>query len=66
MAWMLVFSEGNYRRPRSKFSFNFKPSPVPQSWPQDVVEYAVSKGKAERVDPPKRKTGARKSASRAE
>ncbi|MEQ1403835.1 hypothetical protein ABK249_02720 [Neorhizobium sp. Rsf11] len=55
MAWMIVYREGNFRRPNSKYSFNFKPGPVAQSWPQDVVDYAVSQGKAERVDPPRRR-----------
>lgn len=66
MAWMMVHQEGNFRRPKSKFSFNFKPGPVPQQWPQDVVDFAVSKGKAERVESPaRRKTNARKSGNRA-
>ena len=46
MALMIVRKEGNFRRPKSTLSFNFKPSSVPQSWPRDVVEYAISKGLA--------------------
>jgi hypothetical protein len=52
MAWVLVFREINYRRPNSRFSFNLKPSPVPQEWPRDVCDYAVSKGAAEQVPSP--------------
>ncbi|MDX0572179.1 hypothetical protein GOD68_18290 [Sinorhizobium medicae] len=67
MAWMMVHREGNFRRPNSKFSFNFKPGPVPQQHPADVVEYAVSKGLAERVPAPKRaKATAPKGGNRAE
>ncbi len=54
MAWMIVHAEGNYRRPRSPYSFNFKPSPDPQERPRDVVEYAVSKGLAVEVPAPTR------------
>ena len=49
MAKMLVYLEGTFRRPNSKYSFTFKPSPVAQDWPEDVVAYAVERGKAERV-----------------
>lgn len=67
MAWMIVYQEGNFRRTRSKYSFNFKPGPVAQQWPQDVVDYAVLKGKAERVESPsRRKTAARMSSQEAE
>lgn len=54
MAWILVHREVNYRRPNSKFSFNVRSAPVPQEWPQDVADYVVSKGAAERVPSPKR------------
>jgi hypothetical protein len=54
MAWMIVTTEGNFRRPRSIYSFNFKPSPEPQERPRDVVDYAVSKGFAVEVDAPNR------------
>lgn len=57
MAWMIVHREGNFRRPKSKFSFNFKPSSQPQSWPRDVVEYAVLIGAAEKVSSPPRRPG---------
>jgi hypothetical protein len=49
MAKMMVFIGGTYRRPNSKYSFTFEPGPVPQDWPEDVVAYAVDRGKAERV-----------------
>ena len=55
MAWMIVSQEVNWSRPRSKFSFNVKPKPEPQSWPSDFVEYAVSIGRAKKVRPPGRK-----------
>lgn len=55
MAWMIVHREGNFRRPNSKFSFNFKPGSAPQEHPADVVDYAVWKGLAERVPAPKRR-----------
>jgi hypothetical protein len=54
MAWMIVHSEGNYRRPRSIYSFNFQPSPLPQERPRDVVDYAVAKGLATEVPSPNR------------
>jgi len=52
MAWMLVYREGNFRRPRSIYSFNFKPGAEPQQHPRDVVDYAVSKGLATEVPAP--------------
>lgn len=54
MAWMIVYQECNYSRPKSKFSFNAKPKPEPQSWPRDFVDYAVSIGRAVRVKAPRR------------
>lgn len=54
MAKMIVQAEGTFRRPASRLSFTFKPGLDPQSWPEDVVAYAVSKGKAIRVEPQKR------------
>jgi hypothetical protein len=55
MASMIVRREGTFRRPNSRLSFTFKPSREPQSWPEDVVEYAVSKGFAERAQSRSRK-----------
>lgn len=49
MAKMVVHVGGTYRRPNSKYSFTFEPGPLPQSWPEDVVAYAVKVGKAEPV-----------------
>ncbi len=63
MAWMIVKAEGNYRRPGSRLSFNFKPSAAPQQWPRDVVDYAVSKKLATRTKSPARASAARKTAS---
>lgn len=66
MAWMIVHREGNFRRPKSKFSFNFKPSPQPQSWPRDVVKYAVESGAAEKISPPPRRTENARSGAKGE
>ena len=58
MAWMLVHRsinmDGSKRVPKSKVSFGAVPGPVPQEFPQDFVDYAVSKGAAERVSSPRR------------
>lgn len=63
MAQMIVHREGTFRRPKSRLSFTFKPSPDPQAWPEDVVAFAVSKELAERVKRPSR--NARRGAARA-
>lgn len=64
MAWMTVHREGNFRRPRSIYSFNFKSGSEPQQWPRDVVDYAVSRGLATEVPAPPRSAGkARKSST---
>lgn len=60
MAWMIVHKEGNFRRPRSIYSFNFKPQPDPQERPRDVVDYAVSKGLAVEVLAPSRSKASRR------
>lgn len=61
MAKMIVYQGGTFRRPKSALSFTFAPSPVIQTWPQDVVDYAVGKGLAEEVKPHQRgKATARK------
>ena len=66
MAWMIVKTGATYRRPRSKFSFTFAAHAEPQQWPADVVEYAISKGLAEKVRAPRRKAAeARESENRA-
>ena len=54
MAWMIVTAdhECNWSRPKSVYSFNAKPSPVPQQRPRDFVNYCVSKGWAEEVPSP--------------
>lgn len=58
MAWMLVHRainlDGRKRNPPSKISFGAIPGPVAQEFPQDFVDYAVSKGAAVRVPSPKR------------
>lgn len=59
MAWMIVFTAGTFRRPKSKLSFTFEVSPEPQSWPRDVVAFAVSKGWAEVAKTPAQETAKR-------
>lgn len=54
MAWMIVYREVNWSRPKSLYSFNAKPSPVAQDFPHDFVDYAVSIGRAEKVPSPHR------------
>lgn len=56
MAWMMVTREFNWSRPKSVFSFNVKPSPVPQSRVHDFVEAAVAAGAATRCPPPTAET----------
>jgi len=46
MAWAVFHKEFNWRRPRSKYSFNAKPSPEPQSRVHDFVDAAVAAGAA--------------------
>jgi hypothetical protein len=60
MAWMIVLAEVNYSRPLSKYSFNAKPKTEPQCFPHDLVDYAISIGRAKKAPPPRRKakTGA--------
>ena len=55
MAKAIFLREFNWRRPKSKFSFNAKPTPEPQSRVHDFVEAAVAAGAAIRVRPPKRR-----------
>jgi hypothetical protein len=52
MAWAIFHRESNWQRPRSRYSFNAKASPVPQQRPRDFVDYCVSKGWAEEVPSP--------------
>lgn len=52
MAWMRVFKVVTWRRPVSVVSFHANPSPVPQEFPKDFVEYAVGIGAAEKVSSP--------------
>jgi len=66
MAWMVVSRGATFRRPHSKYSFTFEAKLEPQQWPSDVVDWAVSKGLAEKVRPPRRRaTEARESENRA-
>ena len=43
---------GAERTPKSKFGFMANPSPVPQAFPQDFIDYAVAQGAAEQVPSP--------------
>ena len=52
MAWAIFRVESNWQRPRSRYSFNAHPTPLPQQRPRDFVDYCVSKGWAEEVPPP--------------
>jgi hypothetical protein len=52
MAWAVFNREFNWRRPRSIYSFNAKPSSEPQSRVHDFVEAAVAAGAAVRCQPP--------------
>lgn len=54
MAWAVFKVECNWSRPRSRYSFNAKASPLPQERPQDFIDYCVSKGWAEIVISPSR------------
>ena len=54
MAWAVFLREANWSRPNCKFSFNAKPKSGPQCFPHDFVDYAVSKGWAVKVPPPRR------------
>jgi len=61
MAWAVFHREFNWRRPKSRFSFNAKPSETPQSRVHDFVDAAVAAGAATRwqataaTAPPKRR-----------
>lgn len=56
MAWAIFFRtihmNGAHRTPKSASGFSADPSPVPQQYPQDFIDYAVSKGAAEKVPSP--------------
>lgn len=54
MAWAIFKVECNWSRPRSRYSFNAKASPIPQERPQDFIDYCVSKGWAEAFKSPAR------------
>lgn len=49
MAWAIFSREFNWHRPGSRFSFNAKASPCPQSRVHDFVEAAIAAGAAVRV-----------------
>lgn len=58
MAWGIFYRtihmNGAQRVPKSKYGFMGSPAPVPQEFPQDFIDYAVSKGAAEQVPSPSR------------
>lgn len=49
MAWAIFHREFNWRRPKSRFSFNAQASETPQSKVHDFVDAAVAAGAATRV-----------------
>jgi len=55
MALAVFHREFNWRRPNSRFAFNAKPSPEPQSRVHDFVDAAVAAGAATRVKPGRRR-----------
>lgn len=58
MAWAMFFRtihmNGAHRAPKSKVGFSANAGPLPQEYPQDFIDYAVSKGAAEQVPSPTR------------
>jgi len=58
MAWAIfhrtIHMNGAERTPKSKFGFMAHASPVPQEFPQDFIDFAVTKGAAEQVPSPSR------------
>jgi hypothetical protein len=56
LAWAVFHREFNWSRPKSKYSFNAKPSPEPQSRVHDFVDAAVAAGAATRIEPPTAET----------
>lgn len=54
MAWAIFYQECNWSRPKSRYSFNVKPSPEPQQRPRDLVDYCVGLGRATEVPAPNR------------
>lgn len=42
----IFLREFNWKRPKSKFSFNVQPSPKPRLLPHDVIEAAIAAGAA--------------------
>lgn len=58
MAWAIftrtIHMNGAHREPKSKFGFMANPSPDPQEFPQDFIDYAASNGAAKQVPSPTR------------
>lgn len=56
MAWAIFYRtthmNGAQRKPKSKFGFMAEPSPLPQQFPQDFIDFAVAKKAAEPVPSP--------------
>lgn len=56
MPWAIfnrtIHMNGAERTPPSKFGFMANASPVPQEFPQDFIDFAVSKGAAELLPSP--------------
>lgn len=53
MARAVFHREFNFSRPKSRFSFNVKPSDQPQLRPHDVIEAAIAAGAATRWESPR-------------
>ena len=54
MAWAVFHREFNWSRPKSRYSFNVKPSDEPQSKVHDLVDAAIAAGAATRSKPPRK------------
>lgn len=58
MAWAIfsrtIHMNGAQRTPKSRFGFMASASVKPQEFPQDFIDYAVSKGAATKVPSPNR------------
>lgn len=68
MAWAVfnrtIHMNGAQREPKSKVGFMAKPSPKPQQFPQDFIDFAVARGAAEKVDSPNRETATKRVSTR--
>lgn len=63
MSRAIFHREFNWRRPKSRFSFNVKPSDEPQLKVHDLIDAAVAAGAATRWPPPAETTKRRRKRS---